>query len=111
MDRITVSIRESQIDLLDELSADGGPCDNRSESMRLVIDEYENDKNLEEKIAQLEDEKKSLESRLEESRRREIARDRTNDKIDTLRADLRESQQMDDGAPFFVRWVRWYRRR
>lgn len=110
MDRITVTLDESQVDLLDELSGDGGPCDSRSESMRFVISEYESDRELEEQIENLEERNQSLENRLEESRRREIARDKTQQEIDTLREELHDARDEDD-APFFVRWYWWYRRR
>lgn len=109
MERITVSITEEHVELLDELSSDSGPCDNRSESMRFVIGEYEADRQLEERIEELEDENQALDNRLEESRRREIARDKTAQEIDTLREEMQEGR--DDDAPFFVRWYRWYRRR
>jgi metal-responsive CopG/Arc/MetJ family transcriptional regulator len=110
MKRITVSLEEEQVDLLDELSSDDGPCDNRSESMRFVIAEYEADRELDERIEELEERERDLENRLEESRRREIARDKTQQEIDTLREELHETRDERD-APFFVRWYRWYRRR
>ena len=109
MDRLTVTIREEQTELLDSLSGDDGPCDNRSESMRFVISEYEKQLDLESEIDELEDEINSLENRLEESRRREIARDKTSQEIDVLRDELEEARDETD-APFFVRWWRWYRR-
>ena len=110
MKRITVTLDESQVDLLDELSSDVGPCDSRSESMRFVISEYESDHELAERVEELEDENQALENRLEESRRREIARDKTQQEIDTLREELHDARDEDD-APFFVRWYRWYHRR
>lgn len=109
MERITVTIEDKHTTLLDELSTDDGPCDSRSESMRYIISEYENDKELEATVDELEGEIDSLESRLEESRRREIARDKTKQEIDTLREELQQSRD-DEDAPFFVRWWRWYRR-
>ena len=102
MDRITVSLEESQVELLDELSSDDGPCDNRSESMRYVIAEYEKDRDLQQQVA-------DLEARLDESRNREIARDRTQEEIAQLREEIQEEER-DSDAPFFVRWWKWYRR-
>ena len=109
MKRITVTVDESQIELLDKLSSDGGPCDSRSESMRFVISEYERERELEEQIEDLEKENEAIENRLEESRRREIARDKTQQEIDTLREELQDAR-LEDDAPFFVRWWRWYQR-
>jgi predicted RNase H-like nuclease (RuvC/YqgF family) len=78
-----------------------GECERRIERL---TEEYEAE------IEELEDEIESLENRLEESRRREIARDKTQQEIDTLREELHETRDERD-APFFVRWYRWYRRR
>lgn len=110
MDRLTVTIHEDHTALLDQLSGEGGPCDNRSESMRYIISAYENQQDLEGEIEELEKEIDSLENRLEESRRREIARDKTNQEIDVLREELSDARDETD-APFFVKWYRWYRRR
>ena len=110
MDRLTITIREEQTDLLDQLSGDDGPCDNRSESMRYIISKYEKDRDYEATIEELEGEIDSLENRLEESRRREIARDKTQQEIDVLRDELADARD-DSDAPFFVRWYRWYRGR
>lgn len=103
MDRITVSLEPEQVELIDELSGDGGPCESRSESMRYVIAEYERDRDLQQQVA-------DLEARLDESRNREIARDRTQEEIAQLRDEIREEER-DSDAPFFVRWLRWYRSR
>lgn len=103
MERITVSIEPEQLDLIDEISGEGGPCDNRSESMRHVIAEYEKDRDLQQQV-------KDLEARLDESRNREIARDRTQEEIAQLREEIR-SEERDSDAPFFIRWYRWYRSR
>ena len=103
MERITVSIEPEQLELIDELSGDDGPCESRSESMRLVIDSYETNRDLRAEI-------ESLEARLDESRNREIARDRTQAEIAQLREEI-EADVRDSDAPFFVRWYRWYKSR
>lgn len=103
MERLTISIRPEQVELIDELSQDDGPCDNRSESMRYVIDEYEKDRDLQSEID-------SLRARLDESRNREIARDNTQEQIAQLRSDIEQEEQSED-TPFFIRWLRWYQNR
>lgn len=103
MERLTISIRPEQVELIDELSSDDGPCDNRSESMRYVIDEYEKDRNLEQEI-------ESLRARLDESRNREIARDNTQEQLAQLRQDIQQEQRSDN-APWPVEWYRWFKNR
>jgi Arc/MetJ-type ribon-helix-helix transcriptional regulator len=103
MERVTVSIESEQLALIDELSQDNGPCDNRSESMRYVIDSYEKDRDFEQEV-------RDLENRLDESRNREIARDNTQEQIAQLRQDL-EQEQQSDNAPWPVEWYRWFKNR
>jgi Arc/MetJ-type ribon-helix-helix transcriptional regulator len=110
MERITVSIESEQIDLIDTLSGDDAPYENKSECMREIIRKYENERQLEEKVEELEDGLQSKEAQLEESRRREIARDNTEQKIDVLREEFQQ-ENTEVEEPFFIRWYRWWKSR
>jgi Arc/MetJ-type ribon-helix-helix transcriptional regulator len=110
MDRITVSLEEEQISMIESLSGDGRPYDSKSDCMRDIIREFKKNRDHEQEIEELQQEITSLENRLEESRRRERARDTTNEEIAQLRQDIEQEQRSND-APFFVKWYRWYRDR
>jgi Arc/MetJ-type ribon-helix-helix transcriptional regulator len=66
MEPVTVSIEESHIDLLDELSAEGGPCTNRSEAMRMIIDQYSEQTELAQEVERLTRERRQLLEQREE---------------------------------------------
>lgn len=46
MEPVTESLTDEHIALLEELSGDDGPCKNRSEAMRFIIDQYNETKDL-----------------------------------------------------------------
>ena len=58
----------------------------------------------------LEREVEILENRLEEQRRQMVEREHVEEKVDVL-AKRVEDQQAAADAPFFIRWVRWFRGR
>jgi len=60
MEPATVSLRERHHDVLAELSQDGGPCKNRSDAMRKIIDRYNEIPELQERIDELETENDRL---------------------------------------------------
>lgn len=67
MDPVTVSLTEEHIELLEELSADGGPCTNRSEAMRMIIDQYNETKDLQRENERLRQEKRLILEQREEN--------------------------------------------
>lgn len=60
MEPATVSLRERHHDVLAELSQDDGPCKNRSDAMRKIIDRYNEIPELQERIDELETENERL---------------------------------------------------
>ena len=66
MEPVTVSIEESQLGLLDSLSADDGPCKNRSEAMRMIIQRYSEQSELAEEVERLNRERRQLLAQREE---------------------------------------------
>ena len=66
MEPVTVSIEESHIDLLDELSTEGGPCTNRSEAMRMIIEQYNEQSDLAQEVERLNRERRQLLEQREE---------------------------------------------
>lgn len=60
MDPVTVSLTDEQIDLIEGLATDDGPCTNRSEAMRMIIDQYTEIKTLERENERLRNEKRTL---------------------------------------------------
>jgi Arc/MetJ-type ribon-helix-helix transcriptional regulator len=66
MEPVTVSIEESHTDLLDELSTEGGPCTNRSEAMRMIIDQYTEQNELAQEVERLTRERRQLLEQREE---------------------------------------------
>ena len=57
---------ESYVDLLDELSSEGGPCTNRSETMRMIIDQYNEQTELAKEVERLNRERRQLLEQREE---------------------------------------------
>lgn len=66
MQPVTVSLRDEHTDLLEELSADGGPCTNRSEAMRMIIDQYNETNDLRQENERLRNEKRLILEQREE---------------------------------------------
>ena len=66
MEPVTVSLTEKQIALLEELSGDGGPCKNRSEAMRMIIDQYNETKELKKENERLQRQLIATNKRVEE---------------------------------------------
>ena len=109
MPRLSISLSDGRYDRLEKM-VDDGVVKSKSKAVNKLITRGERVEELENEIEELEDEIDSLENRLEESRRREIARDKTQQEIDVLRDELADARDETD-APFFVKWWRWYRRR
>lgn len=66
MDPVTVSFEEFHVDLLDELSAESGPCTNRSEAMRMIIGQYTEQNELAQEVERLTRERRQLLEQREE---------------------------------------------
>lgn len=66
MEPVTVSLTEEQLELIEELSAEDGPCKNRSEAMRMIIDQYNETKELEKENERLKRQLIATNKRVEE---------------------------------------------
>ena len=99
MPRLTVTLSDERAERIEKM-VDDGPMKSKSEAVNKLISDGEEVHQLRQKVD-------DLEARLDESRQREIARDKTQEEIARLRRDVETSEN----APFPVRWYRWWRSR
>jgi Arc/MetJ-type ribon-helix-helix transcriptional regulator len=85
MPRLTVTIKEEQSELLEELSGEDGEYDSKSEAVRNFIQRGETIQELEERLEQREQRIEELQAQLSE-------RSRVEKKIEDLPDKLRESR-------------------
>jgi predicted nucleic acid-binding Zn-ribbon protein len=109
MKKVSVSLEESQVTLLEERREDLD-ANSRSETLRKILEEYEDlHTECEELRSECEDLRTRLdnrEDRIEELEEQLARRSQVEEKVDTL-----AKRVEDEDAPFFVRWLRWYRSR
>lgn len=116
--RLSISLSDERHQRIEKMVDDGvvkskskavNELINRGEEADKLQDEVENLKHqLDNQAREYKQEISTLENRLEESRQREIARDKTKQEIDVLREELQQSRDLEN-APFFVKWWRWYK--
>lgn len=109
MKKVSVSLEEGQVTLLEERGEDLD-AGSRSETLRKILEEYEDLRTeCEELRSECEDLRTRLnsrEDRIEELEEQLARRSQVEEKVDTL-----AKRVEDEDAPFFVRWLRWYRNR
>lgn len=109
MKKVSVSIKEGQAELLEERQDDLG-AGSRSETLRKILDEYEDlrteSEELRTECEDLRTRLNSRENRIEELEEQLARRSQVEEKVDTL-----AKRVEDEDAPFFIRWLRWYRSR
>jgi|APHM01.1.fsa_nt_gi Ribbon-helix-helix protein, copG family. len=105
MERTQTTIRIGE-NLIEELDAEAEERDiSRSEYIRQILCERGESEELRKEVDTLRDRVESREERIEDLEQQLARRSQIEDKIDTLA----EREQQDD-APFFIKWMRWYRR-
>lgn len=113
MKKLSVSLESDHVDRLDERQADGDAA-SRSAALRDILDEYEalrtECEGLRTECDELRTRLEQRETRIEQLEEQLARRSQVEEKVDTLARRVEDRERAAD-APFFVRWVRWVRRR
>lgn len=108
MEPATVSLRDSDHELLAKLSGDEGRCKNRSEAMRLIIDRYNDISELDDRIDELERENARLRRELRASNARQ---DDVGELVDYVQEERSIQRRREEREARRERWERWERKR
>jgi len=91
MNRITISLNDSQSEFLEEVAGDGGEHESKSAAVRSFIDGAETKHELQEEIDRLRDRLESREERIDELESQLRKREQIEEKIEDLPDKLRDA--------------------
>jgi septal ring factor EnvC (AmiA/AmiB activator) len=105
MAKESITIR-LQADLIDVLEKEAGEESvSRSEYVRQILQNRHESDELADEVERLRDRLESREQRIDGLEEQLARRSQLEEKVDTL-----AKQQEEPEPPFFVKWLRWYRR-
>jgi septal ring factor EnvC (AmiA/AmiB activator) len=100
---ITIRLQADLIDVLEEEA--GEESVSRSEYVRQILQNRHESDELADEVERLRDRLESREQRIDGLEEQLARRSQLEEKVDTL-----AKQQEEPEPPFFVKWLRWYRR-
>jgi len=104
----TIRLEEQLIEDLDSEAEEKGIS--RSEYIRQILRERGESEELREEIDTLTQRLESREERIEELEQQLTRRSQIEEKVEEVALEVREERE-ESNAPFFVKWVRWFRER
>jgi Arc/MetJ-type ribon-helix-helix transcriptional regulator len=96
MPRLTITITEDQSELLENISSDDGEYESKSAAVRDFIQAGEQEHDLHEEIARLEERLDSRENRINELEEQLARRSQLEEKVENLPAKIRERESYQE---------------
>jgi chromosome segregation ATPase len=111
MQNVTIRLREDLLDELDQEADEEGVS--RSEYVRDILEDRHRADDLEGEVERLRERLESREDRVEDLEEQLARRSQIEEKVEEVRMEVKGRQEtdIDEDAPFPIRWWRWWQRR